>query len=264
MEIMNLAEILRHLTTGYDLSTPTDDEILSSWNAEPGNLTGYDCRECLNRGYIFDLRDGERVTTECKCMSIRRAQQRMARSGLSGLLDRYTFQTFEAVEEWQKTALDVAQAFYRDDACWFYMAGQPGCGKTHLCTALVGKMIQAGCDTRYMRWVEDSASIRFAPYDAREKRVEQYQRCELLYIDDFLKTQQGEAPDRKDIQLAFEIINHRYVNRLRTIVSSERTPADVMYLDEALGSRLYERAKHTTVCVERKQGRNWRLQNAVK
>ena len=254
-----LQTLMQRLKLGYELPDPTDAELEAAYNRAPGNLSGYDCPKCLNRGYSWRVTEGRRTAVECACMATRRAQQRMEKSGLGGLLGRYTFENFEQREDWQREAVQKARAFYRGAAEWFYIAGQPGCGKTHLCTALVGKLIESGRDTRYLRWVEDSQAIRFAGYEDREQLVRRYQVCGLLYIDDFLKTQQGEKPDKRDVQLAFELVNHRYVNHLPTIFSSERSPAEIMQIDEALGSRIHERAKGCTVLIGRNTGRNWRL-----
>ena len=65
-------------------------------------------------------------------------------------------------------------------------------------------------------------------------------KTEVLYIDDFLKGGDTDA----DIRLAYEILNSRYNDRgLRTILSSEMTPEKLLRRDEALGGRIYERAR---------------------
>ena len=42
-------------------------------NSLPGKLSGYDCPECKNKGYIVQLEDGKCVYKECGCMPKRRA-----------------------------------------------------------------------------------------------------------------------------------------------------------------------------------------------
>ena len=70
--------------------------------------------------------------------------------------------------------------------------------------------------------------------------LDEYKRVEVLYIDDFLKGGDTDA----DIRLAYEILNSRYNDRgLRTILSSEMTPEKLLRRDEALGGRIYERAR---------------------
>ena len=76
----------------------------------------------------------------------------------------------------------------------------------------------------------------------------------MLYIDDFLK---GRITDA-DINLAFELINARYNRRETaiTIISSELDLGTVTKLDEALGGRIYERARNYSC---RTGGENWRF-----
>jgi DNA replication protein DnaC len=61
-----------------------------------------------------------------------------------------------------------------------------------------------------------------------------------------------------DVNLAFEILNYRYVNRrLVTILSSEKTIEEILDIDEAVGSRIFERCKGHYVKFVGKE--NWRL-----
>ena len=71
-------------------------------------------------------------------------------------------------------------------------------------------------------------------------RMRVLKKTEVLYTDDFLKGGDTDA----DIRLAYEILNSRYNDRgLRTILSSEMTPEKLLRRDEALGGRIYERAR---------------------
>lgn len=51
-------------------AVPSCDEILkmqvNAYNSSKGNLTGYDCEKCLNKGYISKISDGREVMTECE------------------------------------------------------------------------------------------------------------------------------------------------------------------------------------------------------
>ena len=74
----------------------------------------------------------------------------------------------------------------------------------------------------------------------------------MLYIDDFFKGSVSDA----DINLAFELLNDRYNSKRMTILSSERSVEDILELDEAIGSRIYERSKGF---YARLPAKNWRL-----
>ena len=63
--------------------------------------------------------------------------------------------------------------------------------------------------------------------------------------------------------LAFEIINYRYINHLPTIVSTEKTPQELVAIDEATGSRIIELAGGNVFSVARDPKRNYRLRGVV-
>jgi DNA replication protein DnaC len=66
-------------------------------------------------------------------------------------------------------------------------------------------------------------------------------QVDVLYWDDLFK--HPKEPTSFEIDLAFEVLNYRYLNLKPTIISSERTPNELLAIDEALGSRILERSK---------------------
>lgn len=234
-----------------------------SYNRRPGKETGYDCPLCLNRGMIMRAtEEGRTVVRECKCMNIRRSLKLLERSGLAKLVPRCKFDAFQTPENWQKAALQAAQSFAADPAeRWFLASGTPGSGKTHLCTAICRELMLRGEETRYMLWTQESKGLKACVNDAGEysRRIDPLKTVKVLYIDDFLKCKSGETPTAGDVNLAFEIINARYMDKqLVTVISSEWYVDDLLEIDGALGSRIYERAKGSTVSIVG-VGKNWRL-----
>lgn len=213
---------------------------------EPGTLTGYDCPECLNRGWSMRLDDeGRRVITECRCMARRRSVALMERSGLGPMIREKTLGTWRADEPWQENARDAVERFAAAPEGWWYMCGTPGTGKTHLCTALCGLMMERGMECRYMLWRDFSVRAKAAVNDGDEYRamVEPLKRVKVLYIDDLFKTGKGAEPTPGDVNLAFEIINARYIDpELITVISTELSLGKILDLDEGLGSRIKHRA----------------------
>ena len=65
--------------------------------------------------------------------------------------------------------------------------------------------------------------------------------------------------EREDLQVIFDIINARYLNHLTTIFSSEYKVLDIIAVDEALGSRIYEMVSPYGIFV---QGENQRMGGA--
>ena len=75
---------------------------------------------------------------------------------------------------------------------------------------------------------------------------------------DFLKTGKGQEPTTGDVNLAFELINARYADPTKlTIISSELPVAEIVDIDEAVGSRIYERSKAHYADLSGRQ--NWRM-----
>lgn len=235
--------------------------IAESANRERGALTGYDCPECLNRGYFNRVdKKGNIWTEQCRCVPIRESQKRIANSGLGNMLDRYTFDTWQIKEPWQRKAKDAAERYAEERQGWFIMAGTPGTGKTHLCTALCGKLLSEGLPVRYVLWRDFATRAKaLVNNDAEyQKILDPLNREKVLYIDDLLKTGKNEEPSRADINLALGLLNNRYNDtELLTIISTEWSIEQLLSVDEAVGSRIYERAEKFYLAVDGKE--NWRL-----
>jgi DNA replication protein DnaC len=248
------------------------EEQVKDYNNSIGNMNesdGYNCERCHNRGYISEVAMNEQFgyyyesRKPCKCLKTRETLQRAKRSGLGNIITDYTFDKFIATDGWQKSLKDKAIKFCKDDkANWFFVGGQVGAGKTHLCTAIAAHYIKEGYETQYMLWIEESKKLKALVTDYLEyqKRIEPIKDAPVLYIDDFLKTRQGEMPTQADINLAFEIINHRLMrDDLITIISSEKTLGEMIEYDEATMSRIFMECGEYKNVIERDRSKNYRL-----
>lgn len=252
---MELAEILAKAQSLSETgaSNPTYDRA-AIVNGITGDLGELDCPKCKNRGWIA-YNDGDGVVYErCDCMPKRRALRGIRESGLSALLEDYRLDNYETPEPWQESALAKARQYAEDPGkSWFYIYGLPGTGKSHLCTGICGALLESGHDVRYMLWRDVSRELKAVVNDtAFNELAAPYKRCAVLYIDDFLKGGMGDA----DKRLAFELLNSRYNSRRPTLISSELSIDAVLDWDEAIGSRIYERAKGFVIHAN---GQNWRL-----
>lgn len=250
---------------------------VDDWNKTPGNRNeedGYNCKTCLNKGTIAKLVDlgGGRYShcfADCQCVETRKSIMRMKRSGLKDIIKDYTFDKFIDTEPWQKAVKAAAMEYAKHPEGWFFLGGQSGAGKTHLCTAICREFLLAGKQVRYMLWRDDIVKIKGAVTDSVEysKAIDRYKRVDVLYIDDLFKTGRDkenkvQKPTVADINVAFEIINYRYNNpALLTIISSELTEDELMDIDEAIGGRIYERAK--SISIAKNRDRNYRIKKAV-
>ena len=227
-------------------------------NSMPGTLTGTDCPKCLNRGYIWLVKGGQTVTRECECMKQRKSVKRIERSGLSNLLTDCTFERYKTAEKWQAEIKDAAEAFVEDSGKWFYIGGNSGSGKTHICTAICGELLKRNHDVRYMVWTTDIRRLKTLSNDeGYDKLFYQFADAEILYIDDLFKVKQGAELSPADIQRTYELINYRHINKAVTLISSEKTVQELLDIDEATGSRIYSMAKEYTFGVAGEK--NYRL-----
>lgn len=226
------------------------------WLAEYG-LDSVDCPVCGNSGVVVrEDEDGIRWARECDCMKQRRSRKWIQKSGLADLLGRYTFSSFTTPDNKRARIKYAASEFCKDEGGWWFIAGRPGSGKTHICTAICGELLKQK-EVRYMLWRDEIVKIKASLLNnaAYEAALAPLKRVPVLYIDDFLK---GKITDA-DLNVAFEILNARYNDeRKRTIISSEMRLHKILELDEAVGSRIYERAKH--YCVDAPD-ENWRLKD---
>ena len=252
---------------------------VDSFNSSKGTRNeddGYDCKFCNNHAIICKLVENLDGTythtyTPCKCEEIRRSILRMKKSGLKNIIKDYTFEKFEATEPWQKKLKEAAMeyAHAKEPEGWFYIGGQSGAGKTHLCTAICREFLLEGRKVMYMLWRDEIVKLKGLVNDAAEygELIDKYKKAEVLYIDDLFKTGKGpdgevQRPTGADVNVAFEIINYRCNNpELLTIISSECTEDDLLDIDEAVGGRIIEKAKAFSIARDRK--RNYRLKKSV-
>lgn len=219
----------------------------------------YRCELCHDTGQIIHRVPGsiEISVSECECAVRRRNTLRIKRSGLADVMSRYTFEAYKTPDK-QTAAIKAAALRYVAESRgeWFVIVGRPGSGKTHVCTAIVGKLIEGGKNCKYMLWRDEVRELKALVNDnsAYRERMNLLKNVDVLYIDDFLK---GRAVSDGDLNVAFELLNARYNARKRTIISGERTIGAIMDIDEAIGSRIYERSKNG-YCFETSP-ENWRL-----
>lgn len=267
-----LDEILEKAVAKYGNDCSYNPEALTqmqvdAYNNTEGNLNeydGYNCSHCKNKGFIARVdENGNEAHRPCKCSKVRETLRKARKSGLGNILSDYTFDKYKTENKWQNDLKNTAIAFCKDDeAKWFFIGGQVGSGKTHLCTAIAGHYIKAGYDTQYMLWCEESKKLKaivndFALYN---DAINKYKSASVLYIDDFLKTQNGEQPTKGDINLAFEILNSRLMETDKiTIISSEKTLTDILTYDEATMSRIYQKTGKYKTNIAKDLEKNYRL-----
>ena len=265
--MISLSDIIKKHSEPNSMSYQEYQQQKVDWyNNTVGHLNdedGYNCNVCKNKGFIDTLGAGNcEVFVKCKCMKTRETLRRARQSGLGDILTEFTFDKYIATDEWQIYTKTKAQEFCKnDDAHWFYIGGQVGSGKTHICTAIAAHYIKAGKEVKYMLWSEEAKKLKALVNDiGYQDEIAVYKNADVLYIDDFLKVRNGETPTNGDINLAFEIINHRLLSKDKiTIISSEKTLDELLDYDEATMSRISTKSGTYKINIGKDRSKNYRL-----
>lgn len=210
------------------------------------------------------------LAKSCKCRNESISKSQWKRQGINPDTTDLTFTNFKVWNKESKRGKEIATSFYsiitkesngemKSKSNSIIFCGQVGCGKTHLSIALALNLIKMGKEVVYMPYRDVITKIKQNILD-REfylRLVDKYKNSSILVIDDLYK---GKVTD-SDINIMFEIINYRYLNRKTIIVSSEYTIGEIINIDEGVGSRIYEMCKNFTVEFEKSRENNYRLRS---
>lgn len=240
------------------------------YNPEPIQESEYECPKCKDTGFIFKVDEkGHEVACRCGCHEIRQSREMMRRSGISGEFQKKTFDNFSTdcfspsgnrqLENAKGKAVQYVGHFKdiehdRHNSIMF--TGQVGAGKTHLGTAICGALMEEGVAVIYMAYRNAVTKIKQNIIDESvyNRELNQYTSARVLYIDDLLKGRLTDA----DINIMYEILNYRYMSNLPVIISTEKTPNELIEFDEAIGSRLLEMCRGNIIHLHGKE-LNYRL-----
>ena len=239
------------------------EDRASAYNSRKGNLTGYDCQKCKNKGHVMVMQEECEYIVECDCMDIRRSIQRITNSGLADVLDQYRLDNFRTETDHHRAMKAMAEDFVQTDTGWLFIGGQVGAGKTHICTAICSELLKQGKSVRYIIWPEEITRLKAIKMNEEEyaAAMNELMRFDLLYIDDFFKKQAGILPTSADVDIAFELINSLSLKKSkRVIFSSERTVQEITELiDQGLGSRIYKQCETHNMTISKDIRKNYRL-----
>lgn len=270
MEIpKELNDIINKHITEQDISemqSMTEDEKLQAEcdrmnrNAQPiFDTTLYDCPKCRNSGiyymvkeYNYELPNGEKMQGKtvagemCECFKIRESLKLLSESGLTKTMQKETFESYKTSMEWQKEVKIKAQDFVNNNCGCFYIGGFTGSGKTKICTCILNEFLKQKKSVRYIVW-NDFISEILGHLELTDKKVEEMQKVDVLYIDDLYKFE----PKDFEKKILFRIVNFRARNGMKTLFSSElklingdeqhKLP-DLLNIDMAVAGRIFESA----------------------
>lgn len=194
-----------------------------------------DCPICGGIGYLrrdlpIDHPDfGKIVPCSCRSEEITQsARTRLFRMSSLDALKELQFDNFEkrgrvGLGQLQADSLEnaynQARNFAENREGWLLLMGRFGCGKTHLAAAIANYAIEVGVSTLFLTVPDLLDWLRYAYSGidmSFEDRFEEIRESPLLVLDDF-GTQNATPWAQEKI---YQIMNHRYVNHLPTVVTS--------------------------------------------
>ncbi len=161
-----------------------------------------------------------------------------------------TFDTFDLRrQELDKPAvqnlangLSLARTYAADPEGWIVFTGSYGVGKTHLAAAIANERERLGQSALLVVVPDllDYLRAAFSPHSNRslDRRFEDVRRAPLLVLDD-LGTESATPWAKEKL---FQLINHRYVSRLPTVIT---TVASMEDLDPKLSIRFMDVSRST-------------------
>ena len=230
-------------------------------------MTEYECEKCQDTGVICYIGvDGIEYGKQCDCVALRRAKRMLRDSGISEAFQKISFEEFKTFDNTElvkakETAIKYYQGFLKTEKERYnsiLFSGQVGSGKTHLGMAIANNLLEQKIPVVFMpyRNVVTTLKQNITNEEAYNKEMAKYLNARVLFIDDMLK---GRVTD-SDVNIMFEIINYRYLNHLPVIVTTEKTIAELVKFDEAIGSRIIEMSRGNIVVFASKN-LNYRLRN---
>jgi DNA replication protein DnaC len=188
---------------------------------------------------------------QCTCKREERWQRSMAQiNDMSNmaLIRDWTFASFDASVRGSQEGYQVALTYARDPYQWLVLIGDFGCGKTHLAAAIANHALTELNMRPVFAVVPDlldylrstfspSAEMRY------ETRFDTIRGADLLILDD-LGTENTTPWAREKL---FQIVNHRYMERLPTVITTNAPPDKI---EGRIRSRLFDVGLSTTVFME--------------
>lgn len=210
------------------------------------------CPICSGTGLVtFDVPVGHPdfgKAFPCRCQQTAIESRRVSRLRSMSNLDAVAEMTFQAFvvepaaynqEQYARlrTAYEQAWRYANNPTGWLIFQGNYGSGKTHLAVAIANHQLTLGKSVVFMTIPDLLDHLRAAfgpetdlPYDELFNRL---RNAPLLVLDD-LGT---ESPTPWAKEKLFQLINHRYVQKLPTVIT---TNVDLAELDPRIRSRIQD------------------------
>lgn len=252
--------------------------------------TEYSCPKCKDKGGWVEERKSEinyigsdgkkhpmrnQVWVDCSCAKQRKLERLINGSHITPEFQKMRFENFvgEGLDTKILNMAKKAKQYYDEFAeirntpkNGIALLGQPGIGKTHLLMAISNNlMLKRQVPVMYFPFVTMTSEMRANQFEKEETITQQAKEIDVLFIDDLYKPAAGKPKASEWEQLKmYDIVNYRYLNRKPILLSCELDPAQLLAIDEATGSRLFEMTEDYTVSVPKDFRLNYRTRKLFK
>lgn len=267
IEIKSLLQELSIKMDGMTLeerNAELDRLDIESYNEQVGNMDlidGLHCNVCNNKGWVKFYSDGGVRCRRCDCIERRKILMNAKKSGLGEYLNK-TLADYIVSNPWQEHCYSMVDNFIHNhtkDNVWFLALGQSGCGKTLMCSIIANWLLfVAKREVIYLTWTDFIGQLKRDIMGEKTNEVSTYldkvKNADVLFIDEMLKKYND-----TDLKYLIEIINYRYTNNLKTIITSENVIEKLLDIDEATFGRAIEKCENFLINIPKDRKKNYRL-----
>lgn len=218
----------------------------------------YDCEICKDTEMVmYRDENGLEWGRPCECIERKTALRLMAASGIRPEDAQRGFKEFETFDEnglvvAKQTAIRYVKEFEEirnTKHNSLLLCGASGRGKTTLGLAVANNLMRKCVGVRYMSYRDEVTQLKQEITDDENYRnhINRLKTAKVLFIDDMLKGKLTES----DVNIMYEIINYRYLERLPMIISTEKFSSELLDFDEAIGGRVLEMCKGFVVTFDK-------------
>lgn len=237
---------------------------VNCYNESVGNLDkedGLHCSVCKNKGWIQVIEGDYEPLRRCKCMSQRERLKKAKESGLGEYLTK-TLNDYIDKAEWQKKCKRAVEAYldgHSHDNTWFIACGQSGSGKTLMGSIIANSLlVNNGRSVMYVIWTDFISRIKRDMMSEKSndvsKALEEVKDVDVLFLDEVIKKYND-----TDLKYLMEIVNYRYTNNKKTIITSEILMTEFLDIDEATFGRAVEKCEGFIINIPKDRKKNYRL-----
>lgn len=193
--------------------------------------------------------DENGIYHRCECYEKQKAEAMWQKFGIApqDIKPLNEYKVYNSVtQKARDTAVEYVKQFSINGK-WLCLMGQPGAGKTHIVVAIGKALLDKNISVVYMPYLDVTRRLKATTSDNNEydKEMDKYLNAKVLIIDDLFKDKVKNGKlisdlGPADIKHIQPLINHRDLNKLVTLISTECMPSMLMDLDGALAGRIFK------------------------